>query len=63
MLYLGKVVSVDLKNAQVQPLKRPDSGHAAFGRASMGDDQEPAEEISQPLHEIWTNNWKLISHQ
>ncbi|KAF8516678.1 hypothetical protein JB92DRAFT_2909916 [Gautieria morchelliformis] len=63
MLYLGKIVSVDLKNVQVQPLKRPDSGHAAFGRASMGEDQEPAEEISQPLHEIWTNDWKLISHQ
>lgn len=63
MLHLGKVVLVDMENIVVQPLTRPNIGRATFGRTSVGEDEEPVEQVTFPLGEVWSNDWKLISYQ
>jgi hypothetical protein len=64
MLHLGRVVSVDVENVLLQPLTHPNIGRASFGRASARDEQEElVEQISKPLKEVWSNEWKLISHK
>lgn len=62
MLHLGKVVSLDEENVLIQPLTRPNTGRASFGRATIGEDDELSEQILQPLKEIWCNDWKLIPY-
>jgi len=51
----------------VLPLARPGIGHAAFGRApneqEMEGDGDRGEQISHPLPEVWSTDWRLISKQ
>jgi hypothetical protein len=66
LLHLGKVVAVDSVNLVVSPLVRPGIGYATFGRATIQEVNEgvdPAEQISLPLSDVWSNDWRLVSKQ
>lgn len=61
MLHLGRVISVDMGHVLVQLLTHQNVGRASFGRASVGDQDEIADQLLNPLKEVWSNGWKLIS--
>lgn len=67
LLHVGRVIAMDTNNLVVSPLARPGIGHAAFGRTpiegEMEDDVDWGEQVSHPLPEVWSTDWRVISKQ